>query len=163
MQPIKDRGDAVKRAKRLAKSLRRRRDYVNNLRQSAREEREHEDPIHAAFALMIDDLADREIETARIEQNEANVVNAYLEGSHSPYAHETPEERRRKEEKHVEVMQRMEGRFASDRRRHLAGHLGVTDHLPTIEAALGLERGDNLFLKRLELAEIAAFGAVRFE
>lgn len=165
MQPIKDRSDATKRAKRLAKSLRRRREYVQNLRQSARQEREHGDPIHAAFAIMLDDLAERELELARNEQNEAHVVDVYLHGSKDTFSHAgmTQEDYRAMQEKHVEIMKRLDGRLSSDRVKYLAGHLDVGNDLVLIEKALGLDRGDSLYMKRLEAAEIAAFGAIRFQ
>jgi len=163
MQPIKDRGDATKRAKRLAKSLRRRTEYVENLRRSATRERLYEEPLHTAFADMIDSLADQELELARAERDEANALNDYLQGPASQFSHYPPEERKKMEEHHAAVMERIGGRLSSDRVRHLSDHLGATGSLESIEVMLGLERGDKLYLKRVEAAEVAAFGAVRFD
>lgn len=152
--------------KRLRKSVKRRRGYVENLRMSARSLTTDED---AAFVERLHALADDELASARNEETQAAMLIAEKDrnaGNGLP-SYSSAESRQRAEN----AMTAMTGRFAIDRVKRLAEHHGVGDPnagsmrvtLDAIEATIGIVHYGDLPMtgKRIDLAEIRTFGAVQ--
>jgi len=166
-----------KEAKRLRKSVKRRRVYADNLRNSVAEIRAAaqasgvEEDVR--FADRLDALADSELATARAEETQAKEIEAQRPPfSNALFGGFSSQESRERSER---AMASMAGSFAVDRVRHLLGHHKITpsgdNHLDMreVEKRLGLtERvepkgGPRMQMgARIALAETTAFGAPRF-
>lgn len=163
-------------AKRLRKSVKRRRGYAENLRNSvatmraaAQASGSREDE---AFADRLDELANAELATARDEEAQAREVESRLRGGGSASASFSSTEQRERSER---AMAAMSGSFTRDRIEHLLAHHGLGrtgnnhDDLQEIERRLDLTEqvnpkgGPRMQVgRRVILAETATFGVPRF-
>lgn len=164
-------------AKRLRKSVKRRRGYAENLRSSVAATRaaaqasgSRED---AAFADRLDELANAELATAREEEAQAREAESQLRGggtaSFSGFS--SAEQRERSDR----AMAAMTGSFTRDRIGHLLAHHNLErtgdNHADLMEIERRLDLTDQVNPKglprmqvggRVTLAETATFGAPRF-
>lgn len=163
-----------KEAKRLRRSVKNRRLYVDNLRRTARTLRGDVDgperEPNAAFAAQLDGLADRELAAAREEDRQARDIETRPKGE-ATWRPDPGQARRA-----AEVMTRLAGSFARDRVEHLLGTLGIADTgsdlgaaMTEVERRLGIigqtqpEGGPRMLMgARIDLAETTAFGVPRF-
>ena len=156
-----------KEIKRLSKSVKRRRLYAENLKLSAREiEIDNLSDEDVNFARRLRDLAEGELARARAEEKSAKEMKENNETRLQPQF--SSEECKLRHEK---AMAAMAGKFSIDRARFLVAHLGKSgenlhmgEAMNLIETLLDIshENDKPLMMKRLELAEIKAFGKVRF-
>lgn len=153
--------------KRLSKSVKRRRNYADNLKRSAIEIRNDmptDDEL--AFAARLVELADSELAKAREEERASKEIK---ERNQRPsYADFSSAEMKERAER---AMAAVRGRLTIDRIQHMLAELGRPEDRPTtgegmatIEKLLGIEHlGDRPQLGvRVQLAETRMFGAPRF-